>query len=81
MGPEPQKGFEKVLKVSKKPLNTKDKGWRSRKEGMPGLETWKRGMGLRHGFGMGLRHWLEDGLGFRQEPKKVARSLRRWPGA
>ena len=32
---------------------------------MPGLETWKRGMGLRHGLGMGLRHGLEDGLGLR----------------
>ena len=34
---------------------------------MPGLETWKRGMGLRYVLrvGMGLRHGLEDGLGLR----------------
>ena len=50
------------------------KDWRSRKEGVSGLEAWKRGMAgeERHGLeawawqlGMGLRHGLEDGLGLR----------------
>ena len=29
------------------------------------LRVAQRGMGLRQGLGMGLRHGLEDGLGFR----------------
>ena len=50
------------------------KDWRSRKEGVSGLEAWKRGMAgeERQGLeawawqlGMGLRHGLEDGLGLR----------------
>ena len=60
-GPGPQ---EIVLKnnakgVEKKPSSTKDKGWRSRKEGVPGLETWKRGMGLRYGLEAWAWHGLE----------------------
>ena len=61
MGPGPE---EFVLKsnpkgVEKKPSSTKDKGWRSRKEGVPGLETWKRGMGLRYGLEAWAWHGLE----------------------
>ena len=43
---------------------------------MPGLETWKRGMGLRPGLGMGLRHGLEDGLGLMHGPEAWGRE--RW---
>ena len=46
-------------KVLNKPSNAKDKGWRSRKEGVPGLETWKRGMGLRYGLEAWAWHGLE----------------------